>query len=115
MTALAVLLQCLCTFPSAEPVRYKMSMRFRTGLAIGLAVGYYYGAKAGRERYQQIDEYLSQVRSSNAYNQVVARLTQLAEESVGRGRVIVAGVAAGAPSVEPPSSPYDYVGDPTLN
>jgi hypothetical protein len=90
-------------------------MRFRTGLAVGLAVGYYYGAKAGPERYQQIDEYLSQVRSSPTYHQVVARLTQLAEEGVGRGRVIVAGVTSGGSSIEPPTSPYDYVGDPTLN
>jgi len=29
-------------------------MKFRTGLAIGFAVGYYLGAKAGRERYFQM-------------------------------------------------------------
>jgi hypothetical protein len=34
-------------------------MRFRTGLIIGLAVGYYFGTKAGRERYEQIHDALS--------------------------------------------------------
>ena len=34
-------------------------MRFRTGLLIGLAVGYYFGTKAGRERYEQIQEGLA--------------------------------------------------------
>ncbi len=28
--------------------------RFRTGIVIGLAVGYVLGARAGRERYEQI-------------------------------------------------------------
>lgn len=29
-------------------------MRFRTGLLVGLAAGYYFGSRAGRERYEQI-------------------------------------------------------------
>jgi hypothetical protein len=29
-------------------------MRFRTGAVIGFAVGYYFGAKAGHERYDQL-------------------------------------------------------------
>ena len=29
-------------------------MKFRVGLVVGFAVGYYLGAKAGRERYEQI-------------------------------------------------------------
>ena len=42
-------------------------MKFRTGLIIGAAVGYYYGAKAGRERFQQIDAVLDRVRSHPQY------------------------------------------------
>lgn len=30
----------------------------RTGLVVGLAVGYYFGAKAGRERYEQLRSWL---------------------------------------------------------
>lgn len=29
-------------------------MRFRVGLGIGFGVGYYLGARAGRERYEQL-------------------------------------------------------------
>jgi hypothetical protein len=29
-------------------------MRFRLGLGIGFGVGYYLGARAGRERYEQL-------------------------------------------------------------
>ncbi|HEY6533635.1 MAG TPA: YtxH domain-containing protein [Acidimicrobiales bacterium] len=44
-------------------------MRFRTGVIIGAAVGYYYGAKAGRERYEQIDAVLDRIRSRPQYQQ----------------------------------------------
>jgi len=29
-------------------------MKFRTGAVVGFAVGYYFGARAGRERYEQL-------------------------------------------------------------
>ena len=29
-------------------------MKFRTGAIVGFAVGYYFGAKAGRDRYDQL-------------------------------------------------------------
>jgi len=41
--------------------------KFRTGLIIGGALGYYYGAKAGRERFEQIDAVLDRVRRRPAY------------------------------------------------
>ena len=39
-------------------------MKFRFGVAIGFAVGYYLGARAGRERYEQIRRGMVQVRDS---------------------------------------------------
>jgi hypothetical protein len=39
-------------------------MRFRLGVAIGFAIGYYLGAKAGRERYHQIQRWLDNARQS---------------------------------------------------
>jgi hypothetical protein len=37
-------------------------MRFRFGIVLGFAVGYYLGAKAGRTRYLQIREWLEKAR-----------------------------------------------------
>lgn len=37
-------------------------MGFKTGVIVGLAAGYYLGAKAGRERYEQINRWIDQVR-----------------------------------------------------
>ena len=34
-------------------------MRFRLGLVLGLGLGYYLGARAGRERYDQLRRWLS--------------------------------------------------------
>ena len=42
-------------------------MKFRLGLIVGLAIGYYYGAKAGRKRYEQMEEWLKPIRESELY------------------------------------------------
>ena len=84
-------------------------------MAMGFAVGYYYGAKAGRERFDQIEHYLGRVRSSPVYHQVVNRLGEVAEAGMGRGRVLVSGVSATGAPTPATANPFDYVGDPTLN
>lgn len=42
-------------------------MRFRLGMMAGFATGYYLGAKAGRERYEQLNRMLRKIRRSDAY------------------------------------------------
>jgi hypothetical protein len=61
---------------------YNGQVRFKTGLLVGLAVGYYYGAKAGRQRYQQIDHYLAQVRDSDAYRELRDQVMTLVGRTV---------------------------------
>jgi hypothetical protein len=39
-------------------------MRFRLGVAIGFAAGYYLGARAGRERYDQLRQGMARARDS---------------------------------------------------
>lgn len=56
-------------------------MRFRTGLVIGGAVGYYLGAKAGRQRYEQLNRWASKVTQSGPVQAAATR----AKETVGRG------------------------------
>jgi hypothetical protein len=55
-------------------------MRFRAGLVVGFAVGYYLGAKAGRERYDQIEQWLDKVRGTDAYRDITDRIEQLYED-----------------------------------
>jgi len=57
-------------------------MKFRTGLIIGLAVGYILGAKAGTKRYDQIMAAMARVRS----NESVKTATEVAERTTRRPR-----------------------------
>ena len=64
--------------------------RMRIGLVVGFAAGYYLGAKAGRERYEQIQSWLREFRTSPPYEKAQAavelgieRVRQQAEPLVG--------------------------------
>lgn len=67
-------------------------MRFKTGLVIGFGAGYVLGAKAGRERYEQIrhwfDEFASDPRVQRVSSKgkaVVDLATERAREAVSEG------------------------------
>lgn len=59
--------------------RYKQRMRFSTGLLVGGAVGYYFGAKAGRDRYHELERWLDKVRATGAYEQARAKLDEVVD------------------------------------
>jgi len=67
-------------------------MRFRTGLLTGLGVGYVLGARAGRERYEQLMAAFERISSDERLSSVAdlaARVTETprtrALELVGSG------------------------------
>lgn len=65
-------------------------MGFKTGLIVGLGVGYVLGAKAGRERYDQLKETWDELSDN-------PRL----REAIGKGRGAVgSGMRAGLHAVE---------------
>jgi hypothetical protein len=80
-------------------------MRFRLGLLVGLAVGYYYGAKAGRERYHQIEDVLDRVRDTDLFRDVADRA----------GRLIPGGVARLPALFDRTVEQSPILGDPTFN
>ena len=53
-------------------------MRMRIAFGAGFGLGYYLGAMAGRERYEQINRLLRQAQGSNAL-----------EEAAGKARAVV--------------------------
>jgi hypothetical protein len=65
-------------------------MRFKTGFVIGLGAGYVLGAKAGKERYEQI------VEATRAFldNPGVQRLTDEVGKTVNVGKERVTSVAS---------------------
>lgn len=52
-------------------------MRFKIGAALGFALGYYLGAKAGRERYEQLNKLVRR-----------ASRTELAQTAVDKARAL---------------------------
>jgi hypothetical protein len=61
-------------------------MRFRTGLLIGLAVGYYYGAKAGHERFEQIEAWLDSIRRTTTYQDLRTKVSDGFRETTTAAR-----------------------------
>ena len=76
---------------------YNRGMRFKTGLLVGLAAGYYLGAKAGRERYFQIEEQLDRLREQPAYQQARARLDDTFGDVTRNARAVLDDALDGAP------------------
>lgn len=56
-------------------------MGFKMGAIIGFGVGYYLGAQAGRERYEQINQWFEQVRSSDPVSTATDRVRELVDDA----------------------------------
>jgi len=64
-------------------------MRFRLGMVTGFAAGYYLGARAGRQRYDQINRSLSKLRGSDTFETAADRAKAIVEEGVEKARSLV--------------------------
>ena len=61
-------------------------MRMRLGLVVGFGTGYYLGAKAGHERYDDINRFLDKVKRSDAYETATEKAKAAVELGVERAR-----------------------------
>lgn len=59
-------------------------MKFKTGLLVGFGIGYVLGAKAGRERYEQIQQTWDRFSGSPAVQRTAERTKEVAEEQAKR-------------------------------
>lgn len=64
-------------------------MRFRLGLVTGLATGYYLGARAGRQRYDQINRAVSRLKRSDAFEAAAERARSAVEEGVEKAKAAI--------------------------
>ncbi len=61
-------------------------MRFRLGLIVGFAIGYYFGARAGRSRYEQMERWLQKARESDAAEVAAEKAKAVIDLTVERAR-----------------------------
>jgi hypothetical protein len=59
-------------------------MRFKFGLALGLAAGYVLGTRAGRQRYEQIRRWWGQVSNSPTVHRATERAQAVAGQRARR-------------------------------
>ena len=64
-------------------------MRFRLGVVIGFGAGYYLGAQAGRERYEQLNRLLSKVKRSDAFETATEKAKAAADLGMERAKDLV--------------------------
>ncbi|MGH9187278.1 MAG: hypothetical protein ACRD0U_15920 [Acidimicrobiales bacterium] len=64
-------------------------MRFKLGLGIGFAAGYYLGAKAGRARYEQLQEWVHKARESDVVETAADKAKAVVDLGFERARDLV--------------------------
>lgn len=58
-------------------------------MVIGIGVGYYLGAMAGRERYQQLNQLLERARASETFDTVERKARAVLDLGMERARDLV--------------------------
>ena len=64
-------------------------MRFRLGLVVGFGAGYYLGAKAGRERYEQLNATIRKIKRSDAFDAATGKAKAVVDLGVERAKEFV--------------------------
>lgn len=71
-------------------------IRFRHGLIVGIAVGYYLGAKAGRARYEQMNAIIDRLRHTPQFLETRNTISDLLEQGKTRTMDLVDQATGGA-------------------
>src|SRR3954465_14954210 len=64
-------------------------MKFRLGLVMGFAGGYYLGTMAGKERHEQINELLRKARGSDTFETASEKAKAVVDLGVERAKDVV--------------------------
>ncbi|HVM10142.1 MAG TPA: hypothetical protein VM345_16880 [Acidimicrobiales bacterium] len=73
-------------------------MKFRLGVLIGFGAGYYLGAMAGRERYEQMNKMIKKVKRSDAFEEAADKAKAAVDLGVERAKDIVDSKTSSTPS-----------------
>ena len=75
-------------------------MSLKAGLVVGFGVGYVLGAKAGHERYEQIERAWARISSTPAFEELMRRGSAVLSQGLEAGRgTVSAGLTAASDGV----------------
>ena len=86
-------------------------MRFRVGLVVGFAAGYYIGTMAGKERHEQINRMINRLRRSDAFDTATGKAKAVVDLGMERAKDLVdsrtgnGSPRTDVPRTEPPVRP----------
>lgn len=66
-----------------------VGMRFRLGLVVGFGAGYYLGAMAGRQRYEQINRLVRKAKRSDAYEAATEKARDAVDVATDKAKAVV--------------------------
>ena len=87
-------------------------MRLRLGLGVGFGLGYYLGARAGRERYDQINDMVRRVKRSETFETATDKAKDVVDLGVEKTKDMVDsklgddGPNGAVASPPPPDDPF---------
>lgn len=80
-------------------------MRFRLGLGVGFGLGYYLGSRAGRERHEQINDFLRRVKRSDTFEVATDKAKDVVDVGVGKAKDVVDSKRGDGDEPEPAVAP----------
>jgi hypothetical protein len=93
-------------------------MGFKLGAVVGFGAGYYLGAKAGRERYVQLNRWVQKLKQTDAYQATSAKARGLADEGIERAKDVASArtgaEGTGSPGTGSPGTGFGADADPTV-
>jgi len=82
-------------------------MRLRLGLVVGFGAGYYLGAMAGRERYEQLNRLIKKAKRSDTFEMATDKAKAAADLGMERAKDLVDSAFKHDPGSSNPVSPAE--------
>lgn len=77
---------------------------FKTGAIVGFGVGYMQGAKAGRQRYEQIQQKMKKISESPTVKKAIEPMKPMVAAKLESGKDLMGSVMSKAAGVKPGAS-----------
>ena len=87
---------------------------FKTGAIVGFGVGYMQGAKAGRQRYEQIQSKMKKVADSPTVKKAVEPIKPLVSDKLESGKELMGNVMSKAAGVKGGSTSKNGASESTI-